>query len=236
MFTNSITDLNKNGYAIIQSVYSKHETDTIAHCIQHSINSSDSEGQDVFAIRQCLKQIPEVKPLIFTEKLKTILDNNFKSSYHLSKAIYFNKPPHSNWFVSYHQDLSISVKEKIETESYSRWTNKKGQIGVIPPVSILEDIITLRIHLDHTTKDNGALRIIPKSHNKGIIPPDKFATSKTHEVLCEANTGDVMLMKPLTLHASDKTINNTSRRVLHLEFSSLDLTPPLEWLEKEDVL
>ncbi|WP_299113749.1 phytanoyl-CoA dioxygenase family protein [uncultured Winogradskyella sp.] len=27
----------------------------------------------------------------------------------------------------------------------------------------------MRIHLDNTTKDNGALKVMPKSHLKGII-------------------------------------------------------------------
>lgn len=40
-----------------------------------------------------------------------------------------------------------------------------------------------------------------------------------------------MLMKPLLLHASSKTINNQRGRVIHLEFNNLPLKEPLKWHE-----
>ena len=40
-----------------------------------------------------------------------------------------------------------------------------------------------------------------------------------------------MLMKPLTLQASNRTTNGKQRRVIHLEFNEHELTKPLEWLE-----
>ncbi len=44
-----------------------------------------------------------------------------------------------------------------------------------------------------------------------------------------------MLMKPLTLHASSKTINKKQRRVIHLEFCNQLLETPLEWLEYQTI-
>lgn len=41
-----------------------------------------------------------------------------------------------------------------------------------------------------------------------------------------------MLMKPLTMHASNRTTNLKRRRVIHLEFCNQDLAKPLNWLEK----
>jgi hypothetical protein len=42
-------------------------------------------------------------------------------------------------------------------------------------------------------------------------------------------------MKPLLLHASNRTANNKRRRVIHLEFNSHQLTKPLEWSEYESM-
>lgn len=235
MYTSYISELNNNGYSIVPQLYSKEEIYNIAQCIANHPSSTNTEHHHVFAIRQFLKTIPELKPLLFTNKAKLLLNSYFKTNHHLSKAIYFNKPPQSNWFVSYHQDLSISVKEKVEIDQYTHWTKKHGQLGVIPPTPILDNVITLRIHLDKTTKDNGALKVIPQSHLHGVLRPETLTNKKEKEVISEASPGDVMLMKPLTLHASDKTTNNTFRRIIHLEFSSLDLEHPLEWLEKEDI-
>ena len=232
------TELIENGFAILDNIYSENEIVELKNCIEktNQDNSSFLISKDLFAIRQLLIQIPELKPLLFNKKLIDIISNNFDKDAFLTKAIYFDKPQSSNWFVSYHQDLSISVKEKVDVKNYSKWTNKKGQLGVIPPIEILENILTLRIHLDDTTERNGALRVIPQSHNKGVIRPETLHDIQTPEVLCEVNAGGVMLMNPLTLHASNKTTNNKQRRVIHLEFSSLNLHQPLEWLEKENVL
>ena len=43
-------------------------------------------------------------------------------------------------------------------------------------------------------------------------------------------------MKPLILHASSKTENDTHRRVIHLEFNNHELPGGLDWLEREEVL
>lgn len=232
MFKSDIEQLNAFGYAQISKLYSESEIELISNCLDSYFKK---EGQELFAIRQLLKTIPELKSLLFTGSLKHILHANFSKEAFLTKAIYFNKPPNSNWFVSYHQDLSISVHEKIDTPSYTLWTKKKGQIGVIPPIDILDDIITIRIHLDETNENNGALKVVPSSHNKGIIRSEYFYKYTQTEKMCNALPGDVLLMKPLTLHASNKTVNNTPRRIIHLEFSTKSLHGDLKWLEKESV-
>lgn len=84
------------------------------------------------------------------------------------KSIYFDKPEHSSWFVAWHQDLTISVDKKIDLDGFGPWTSKQDQFAVQPPLAFLENIFTVRIHLDDTDEHNGALRVIPGSHRKGI--------------------------------------------------------------------
>ena len=95
--------------------------------------------KDLFAIRQLIKNVPELTDLLFNEKLTELISDLSESEYFLTKAIYFDKPSESNWFVAYHQDLSISVDQKTELENYTNWTFKKGQYGVQPPIEVLED-------------------------------------------------------------------------------------------------
>jgi ectoine hydroxylase-related dioxygenase (phytanoyl-CoA dioxygenase family) len=66
----------------------------------------------------------------------------------------------------------------------------------------------LRIHLDDTDENNGALRVIPKSHVKGIYRSETIDWSKETEVTCKVPKGGIMLMRPLLLHASSRTTNN----------------------------
>jgi len=112
--------------------------------------------------------VPTVANLILTPRLTTIVHELFGKDYFLVKSIYFNKPGQSNWFVSYHQDLSISVDKKIAYADYTHWTIKENQFSVQPPVEVLENNFTIRIHLDDTNESNGALKVIPGSHLNGI--------------------------------------------------------------------
>ncbi|WP_299159739.1 phytanoyl-CoA dioxygenase family protein [uncultured Tenacibaculum sp.] len=227
-FNQNIEELISRGYSITKPVFSNEELLRLISLIENSEKS--------YAIRQLVNKIPEVQELVFqNENFRKLYKLVCSEDYFLSKAIFFNKPAKSNWFVSHHQDLSISVKNKIEVETYTNWTNKKGQLGVIPPKEILENTVTFRIHLDETNETNGALRVIPKSHKKGIIRVhekfDKDFLGK--EKLCKVNAGGVMLMKPLLMHASSKSISEKDRRVIHLEFCNQEI--PMVWLEKKTI-
>ena len=80
--------------------------------------------------------------------MREIIKSNFGENYFITKSIYFDKPEKSNWFVAYHQDLTISVDKKVETENFENWTIKQNQFAVQPPKEILEQNFTIRIHID----------------------------------------------------------------------------------------
>jgi ectoine hydroxylase-related dioxygenase (phytanoyl-CoA dioxygenase family) len=233
--TQAKAQLSQDGYGEAKAIYSRKETAAIKKLIAEwiSANSADGLPKEVFAIRRLLQQIPALKGLLFNEKLKALVSELGEPNTFLVKALFFDKPEGFNWLVSYHQDISITVDQRIETDGYGKWTTKHGQIGVVPPVDILESIFTVRIHLDDTDEHNGALRIIPKSHLKGIRSPKEIVEEQQNEVLCPIKEGDVMLMKPLTFHASSKTEMTNRRRVIHLEFTHQELAKPLNWREKE---
>jgi ectoine hydroxylase-related dioxygenase (phytanoyl-CoA dioxygenase family) len=107
--------------------------------------------------------------------------------YFVVKFIYFDKPPSSNWFVAWHQDLTISVDRRLDVEGYA-WTVKQGQYSVQPPLAVLESIYTIRIHLDDTNEQNGALRVIPGSHRKGVISRTTDRTPEK-EISCSVGRG-----------------------------------------------
>ena len=233
----NIAEINSKGFTIINDIYSENEIGKLISLIENSTenktkNATFRKSQDLFAIRQFHKEIPETLPYIFNENLKGIVESNFGKGYFITKSIYFDKPEKSNWFVAYHQDLTISVNKKIETANFENWTVKQNQFAVQPPKEILEDNFTIRIHLDKTTKDNGALKVINNSHSKGILRIENMDFEKEKETMCEVEKGGIMIMKPLLFHASNKTTNNERRRVIHIELSKQQLPEDLEWSEK----
>lgn len=226
-------EVARNGFAVIDRIYEREEVAMLLTMIQQADTSRSTfrKSDDLFAIRQFLKELPQAMPLIFTPALQQLIQHLFGEGYFVVKSIYFDKPARSNWFVAWHQDLTISVKEKTETEGFGPWTVKQRQFAVQPPLALLEDNFTIRIHLDDTTTDNGALKVIAGSHAKGIYRPETIDWNTEKEVVCAVPAGGVMLMKPLLLHASGRTINEKQRRVVHIEFSRQQLPQPLQWSE-----
>lgn len=225
-----VTDL---GFSIINNVYSKSEVQSICDFINNLDTSNPifRKTDDLFAIRQFIKEFPEIKALLFNKKLENIIETFGGENCFVVKSIYFDKPEKSNWFVSYHQDLTISVDKKINTEGFGPWTVKQNQFAVQPPLEILENIFTIRIHLDDTDENNGALKIVEKSHSKSIYRPETINWDNEKETICNVESGGIMLMKPLLLHGSNRTLNNKKRRVIHIEFSNKELPINLNWSE-----
>jgi ectoine hydroxylase-related dioxygenase (phytanoyl-CoA dioxygenase family) len=225
--------LANNGFTIIENIYSQDDVKQIIVAIEKADSSRETfrKSTELFAIRQFLKEIPGIKSLIFNDNLKGLIRNFFGENYFVVKSIYFDKPETSNWYVSYHQDLTISVDKKVEMVGFGSWTNKQNQFAVQPPVDILRNIFTLRIHLDNTNEDNGALKVIRGSHLQDIRRPETITSSEDH-FTCNVPEGGVMIMKPLLLHSSGRTVNNKKRRVIHIEFSNLELPGNLNWSER----
>jgi ectoine hydroxylase-related dioxygenase (phytanoyl-CoA dioxygenase family) len=224
-FNQNREELITKGFSITENIFSNEEVDGLITLIGVS--------DEKYAIRQLVNKKPEIlKVILNNRRFKQLYKLVCKENYFLTKAIFFNKPSKSNWFVSNHQDLSISAKNKKEANEYTNWTNKKGQLGVIPPVNILEQTITFRIHLDKADETNGALRVISKTHKKGVIRIDEKFNNEGlgKDELCVVSKGGVMMMKPLLLHSSSKSISENDRRVIHLEFCNQEI--PMGWLEK----
>lgn len=228
---NSITE---NGFTVITNIFSVEEIEKISEAIRNIDISKETfrKSEDLFAIRQFLKEIPEVKDLIFNENIKTIIKEIFGDNYFTVKSIYFDKPEKSNWYVAYHQDLTISVDKKLQLENFGPWTTKQNQFAVQPPLNILENVYTIRIHLDDTDENNGALKVVPTSHAKGIYRPETIDWKVETEKICNVKKGGIMIMKPLLLHGSNRTTNGKKRRVIHIELSDMELPAELNWSER----
>lgn len=222
------------GFATIDNIYTADEIENILQIINQANRDKETfrKSADLFAIRQFFRDIPETLAIVFNDNLKSVLRELPGDKYFVVKSIYFDKPQTSNWYVSYHQDLTISVDKKYELKGFQCWTKKQNQFAVQPPLHILQNIVTIRIHLDETDQNNGALKVVPKSHLKGIYRPETINWSVEEGVTCNVSKGGIMLMKPLLLHSSGRTTNNNQRRVIHVEFSNRELPLGLNWSER----
>jgi ectoine hydroxylase-related dioxygenase (phytanoyl-CoA dioxygenase family) len=89
------------------------------------------------------------------------------------------------------------------------------------PASALEQVVALRVCLDDSTATNGPLRVLPDTHNGGVFTDAEIArwANDAKAVDCLASCGGVVVMRPLTIHASSKSSDTKPRRVLHIEYA-----------------
>ena len=135
----------------------------------------------------------------------------------LVRALFFDKPPDRTWALPWHKDTSIAAKKNtIKSDSFSRPTTKAGVPHFIASDEILKAMLSLRIHSDEVTDENGPLRVLPDSHVSSDSLGDGLATATT----IHAAEVDVLAMRPMFSHASGSSDVGTRRhrRVLHLEF------------------
>lgn len=226
----SKTLLDNYGFEIIESIYSEKEVNELIKLIE----SKDLSGK--FGVREFLGNNPDIADKVFTKRLKEVIKQVSSNCNKSIKSIYFDKPPNANWVVNWHQDLTVNLKAKKETEGFINWRENAERVIAQPSKEILESIFTIRIHLDDCTKENGALRVIEGSHKNGVIEIKNWVKGKEDvEKICEVNKGGILIMKPLILHSSKRTENAQNRRVIHIEFTDKELPNGLGWKEKIDI-
>jgi ectoine hydroxylase-related dioxygenase (phytanoyl-CoA dioxygenase family) len=138
------------------------------------------------------------------------------------RATLFDKSAESNWFVTWHQDTALPIVRQVNLPDWGPWSQKGGVLHAIAPAAALGRVVALRVHLDDSTSDNGPLRILPGTHADGILTHARIdaLAAAAAPVDCLANTGGVVAMRPLTIHASSKARGDQPRRVLHVEFAA----------------
>lgn len=228
----AIQKLEHNGFSILSHVFTLREIKKIIKEIDTYFQHHEDKK---FGKRTLLKDIPSLRPLLWNKNISAIVKTIDPEAF-LVKAIYFNKPANENWYVTWHQDVPINVTQKVKRQGYTSWTSKGGITSVCPPEKVLKNIFTIRIHLDDTGYMNGSLKVIPGSHRKRFNDNEiKTITENSVPYVCEVPAGGVQFMKPLLLHASAKSTSQKNRRVIHLEFASVNLPEGLDWLERENM-
>lgn len=221
----SLDRLQANGFVVLGSVLS---ANGLAAFRDEAARLAASEPDHAHGIRSLLQRSKVYREWAFSTPVRTLLPAGLQPV----RGILFDKTPDANWKVAWHQDLTIAVEEKMDATGYGPWSVKDGTMHVQPPMQVLEEMVTLRLHLDDTPAENGALRVTPASHLRGRLDADEIGCLRqsTPEHICEAHAGDILLMKPLILHASSASAKPGHRRVVHVEYARTELLhPSLRW-------
>jgi hypothetical protein len=183
--------------------------------------------------RRGLLAIPAVAALARSERILDLIRPHLAGPPVPVRSIYFDKSQTANWLVSWHQDLTLAVTARADVPGFGPWSHKEGVPHVQPPIALLEQMLTLRLHLDPADESNGALQVLPGSHRLGRLAPEQINAqrSRVAPFLCAVTAGDALLMRPLLLHASARSTAQAHRRILHIEYAGFTLPDTLRWHE-----
>ena len=221
--------LAEDGFFIVPGVLTGQQAEEAVRALEKAFadDRSDStlrSGGGVYGARNLLRLWPAVADICKRSNIPGILAESLGERFGLVRALYFDKPPEQSSALPWHQDLAIAVKDnRLSSEHFSRPTNKAGVPHVNAPVWLLEQMLTLRIHLDEATAENGPLQVLPGSHR---------GNSQSAPLAILAACGDALIMRPLLSHCSNRSQPGTTlhRRVLHYEFAAIEKLPDgYEW-------
>lgn len=214
------------GFEIVDDFISQHWLKMIVSDIEQSSNPNIGSG-----VRHINKKLPAVADYLSSADFQKKSEIFLPAGASLVRAILFNKSPESNWYVTWHQDKTVSVSKQFDAVGWRAWSVKDGSLHVQPPLEVLDEMVTIRVHLDATPKENACLKVIPDSHKLGLLSPEQINGIVTEDRIhyCEAKRGAALIMRPHLLHASSKSTIPGNRRVLHLEFSDWQLPDGIYW-------
>ena len=228
-----IAEFNDLGCVVLPSLITEDEVnavlDQFADASQANEDGIKNSRGETYASRNVLKSIPLSKTIWQKPDILKFLHQVLGQGFGLVRGLYFDKHPDRTWSLGWHKDMTIAVKDNsLSTTHFQKPTRKAGVPHVEGSVEVLENMVTLRIHLDPVTKDNGPLEVIPRSHLTG---KDSSMFSEDVKTIF-AQPGDILAMRPLISHASGSSTPGTRlhRRILHLEFAGTETLPDgYEW-------
>jgi ectoine hydroxylase-related dioxygenase (phytanoyl-CoA dioxygenase family) len=208
--------VERSGFAILPQVLSREEVASLLDDVNKSTLHRSRAG-----IRHALKH-PAVAELANDERLLNLAKGILGEEAIPFHATLFDKSPAANWLVMWHQDTALPIRERREAPGWGPWSVKEGVTYAHAPASALSKVLALRVHLDDSTESNGPLRVLPGTHNLGVIE-DQVIHKLAEDIVpveCLIEQGGVLAMRPLILHASSKSTGTAPRRVIHIEYAS----------------
>jgi ectoine hydroxylase-related dioxygenase (phytanoyl-CoA dioxygenase family) len=159
--------LEEDGFAVVPEVLPVETVERIIAQIQAAPHNTANASSH--AMRHLIQAVPAVAEAAASGSVRDLVGIALGPEAFMVRSLFFDKTPEANWNVTWHQDLTIAVRQKIEVAGFSAWSVKEGVAHVQPPTAVLKHMLTVRLHLDDCDATNGPLQVIPGSHNAGRL-------------------------------------------------------------------
>lgn len=228
---NPYETLAVDGYLMLPNVFDSTAIESLAERLMNDLVAHPGpavlQSRDrIYGSRNLLAASPWLAEVAAHPGLYRVLRQTLGENVGLVRGLFFDKPPDRTWSLPWHRDRTIAVKDNSQpTCTFKNPTCKAGIAHFEAPESLLNEMLTLRIHLDAMTAENGPLAIIPGSH---LLD----SSQESAPLVLSANAGDVLAMRPLLSHSSSMSKEGTTahRRIVHLEFAAeKNLPDGVQW-------
>ena len=209
--------VKEQGFEIVPNLFSRETISSLAESLEKAAVLRSRAG-----IRSAIR-VPAVRSIANDGKLLRIAGEILGTNATPFRATLFDKSHRSNWLVPWHQDTALPIFQRQEAPGWGPWSVKEGVICAHAPASALEQILAVRFHLDDSTKENGSLRVLPKTHTLGILTDNELhdLAARIPATDCFIQAGGILVMRPLLVHSSSKAeADNIRRRILHIEYAA----------------
>jgi ectoine hydroxylase-related dioxygenase (phytanoyl-CoA dioxygenase family) len=211
-----IAEVGQSGYGIMSGMLNESETRSLLDALAAAGLPRSRAG-----IRHVMCS-QEVSRIAHTENVLALVKAILGEGAIPFRATLFDKSPESNWLVMWHQDTALPLLDKKESGGWGLWSIKDGVTYAHAPAKALERVLAVRLHLDDSNLQNGPLRILPGTHNSGVLTDEEIhgLSENVQAVECPVPRGGAILMRPLVVHASSKSTSEEPRRVIHIEYAA----------------
>jgi hypothetical protein len=198
--------LDVDGFVLLRGIIGAGECHAIAAQIGKALSACDDEasslrraGGAIYGARNLLDLFPPTVEVWRRPRLVELLKGVLGPQFGLVRGLFFDKPPAGSWSLPWHRDLTIAVRDNsLPSNLFSNPTRKAGVPHVEAPDEVLRQMLTLRIHLDDATPENGPLTVVPGSHLAHDAPANR------PPVVIYAAAGDELTMRPLILTQANR--------------------------------
>jgi ectoine hydroxylase-related dioxygenase (phytanoyl-CoA dioxygenase family) len=215
-----------DGFSMFEGLLNESAVDDLVSFMEQNISVESGRGG-----ARNLLDFPEMLVLAESSVVRNEVEAVLGRSARVVRGILFDKTEGANWKVPWHQDVTIAVVNKVEAEGFGPWSMKAGVLHVQPPATVLERMVSVRLHLDDCPKKNRALRVIARSHTSGKLEERLIQelAERSATVTCSMLRGGVLMMRPLLLHASSASTIPGHRRVIHFDYAAAELPSGMNW-------
>ena len=219
-----INGFRERGYAVLAATVSEKDRKNFTNALNEIVGSRT--GSRAISPRHRL-----VAEILACAPLRSLIDDPAGPPMKPVRVLYFDKTATRNWSVPWHQDRIIAVDRKADAENIAHWTVKFGVPHCEAPVGLLQNMASVRWHLDRAGPDDGGLRVVAGSHRLGRLSHAEIDALLARQAADDVTipAGGFFVMRPLLVHSSRGRATVGRRRILHIELAGKNPPPPLRW-------